>query len=140
MEETLYAGLPLAEKIELLKANCKTTEKQQIKMFFSEDDLSEMKSRLSELSIERNADEEELKELSKGLRDKIKESSGRIKGLLTYLKDKFELQLQDVYEFDDQEEGVMCTYNQDGELINTRKLRPNERQTRIINLDEKKTA
>jgi hypothetical protein len=140
MEKSKYEGKTQAEKIELLKANCRETEKQNVQIFFSEDDLAEMKSRLSEFSIERDANEDELRDITKGVRTKIKTHTKNIKGLLVHLKNKFEYQMQDVFHFDDQENGVMLTYNCDGELINSRKLRPNERQTRIINLDEQKTA
>lgn len=135
--KTIYDGKPQNEKLDLLKANCKSAEKQQVKVFFSEDDLAEMKSRLSESSIERNALEDELSDIGKGLRGKIKSETKTIKGLLIYLKNKFEYQEQDVFEFDDQENGMMLTYNNQGELINSRKLRPNERQTSIIDFKSK---
>lgn len=140
MEQTKYDGKTKAEKIDLLRANCRQAEVTQVQFFFSEDDLAEMKSRLSELSIEREANEDELREITKGVRAKIKENTAHIKGLLTYLKNKFEYRQEEVYHFDDQENGVMLTYNGDGELIATRKLRPQERQTRIINMDDQKTA
>ncbi len=135
--KTIYEGKPHNEKLDLLKANCKSMEKQNVKVFFSEDDLAEMKSRLSEASIERNALEDELSDIGKGLRGKIKSETKTIKGLLIHLKNKFEYQEQEVFEFDDQENGMMLTYDSTGELINSRKLRPNERQTSIINFKSK---
>jgi len=128
------------KKLELLEANCKSKEQQMVQVDFSEDDLSEMKSRLSEIAIEKDELEVELKELSKGLRDKIKEKNGKLKGLLVHLRNKYDLQMQTVYEFDNQEDGLMLTYNAQGELINSRKLRPAERQTRIIPFESKKQA
>jgi len=141
MKETIYDGKTPMEKIELLRANCRSSEFTQIKIYFSQDDLDEMKSNLSELCIEKDGNEDELKELSKGLRDKIKEQSGRIKALLKLLKDKYEYQTQEVFDFDDQENGLMLTYNYNGELINSRKLRPQERQTKMFNINNNdKTA
>lgn len=134
--ETIYGEKSQAERLDLLKANCRTAEKQQVKVFFSEDDLAEMKSRLSEHSIERDKHEDELKEISTCIRAKIKSETKDIKGLLVYLKNKYEYQEQEVFEFDDQEQGLMLTYNSAGELINSRKLRPNERQTRMINISK----
>lgn len=137
MENTIYQNVPLSERIEMLKANCHSTEQEQTKVFFSEDDLAEMKSRLAEESIERNSLENDLKDLSAGIRRNIKDKTSKIKSFLVLLKDKYELQMQPVYHFDDQQNGVMLTYNQEGELIGTRKLRPNERQTRIVELNQK---
>lgn len=135
--KTIYDGKTQNEKLELLKANCRTSEKQEVKVFFSEDDLAEMKSMLSESSIEREKLEDELKDLTKGLRGKIKSETKTIKGLLVYLKNKYEHQEQEVFEFDDQEQGLMLTYDSTGELINSRKLRPNEKQTTIFNINQK---
>lgn len=135
--QTIYDGKPQNEKLDLLRANCRGTEKMRVKVFFSEDDLAEMKSRLSDSSIERDVMEDELKDLSKGIRRRIKAETQKIKNLLVFLKDKFEYQEQEVFEFDNQEEGVMLTYDFQGELIGSRKLRPNERQTSIINFNQK---
>lgn len=134
IKNQIFEGKSNEERLQLLADNCKSKEVQLVKIYFSEDDLAEMKSRLSERSIEKDALEDELKELSKDLRSKIKIESVGIKGLLTHLKNKFEEQSQEVFNFDDQENGVMLTYNNQGELIGSRKLRPNERQTSILNL------
>jgi len=98
MKETIYEGRTQSEKIELLRANCNHSELQQVKIFFSEDDLNEMKSRLSEHCITKSGYEDELKDIGK--------------------------------EF-------MLTYNIHGELINSRKLRPQERQVKIFNMNNK---
>jgi hypothetical protein len=137
MKETIYEGRTQSEKIELLKANCLHSEFQQVKIFFSEDDLNEMKSRLSEHCISKSGYEDELKDVGKDLRNKIKEQNETIRMLLQFLKDKFEYQTQEVFDFDDQENGMMLTYNVQGELISSRKLRPQERQTKIFNLNNK---
>lgn len=135
--ETIYEGKSPEEKIELLRANCKSKEIEKVKVFFSQDDLDEMKSRLSESSIERKAVEDELSEISKGLRGQIKSHTKEINNLLRLLKNKYEYENQEVFYFDDQENGLMLTYNIDGELVSSRKLRPDERQTSIINMNQK---
>ncbi len=94
MEETIYQGKTPSEKLELLRANCRTSEFLQIKIFFTEEDLDEMKSRLSEVCIEKDGLEDELKDLSKDLRTKIKTQAETIKVLLKLLKDKYEYQIQ----------------------------------------------
>lgn len=124
------------QKIQFLRDNAMQVEKQNVKVMFSEEELSEMKSNLSEISIEENELKEELKDISKDLKDKIKSKRENIKGLLKYLKDKYILQNQEVYLIDDQENGLMLTYNQEGMIIESRKLRANERQTRIKNLNQ----
>jgi hypothetical protein len=137
MEEQLFKDKSPAERLQLLIDNCASRETQNVKVFFSEDDLAEMKSRLSEISITKDALEDDLKELSGDLRKKIKTEGAAIKGLLRYLKDKYEEQAQEVFNFDDQDAGLMLTYNKSGELLSTRKLRPDERQTSIRSLTQK---
>ena len=46
--ERIYENKTQNERLELLNANCLKKEEQSIKVFYSEDDLIEMKSRLSE--------------------------------------------------------------------------------------------
>ena len=135
--QTIYEGKDPKEKLEMLRANCDSVEKANVKVYFSEDDKYEMKSRLSESSIERDTLEDELKEMSAGIRRKIKTETGKIKGLLRFLKDGYEEQNQEVFNFADQENGLMLTYSSQGDLINSRKLRPAERQTSIVNFKEK---
>ena len=103
MEQILFKGKELtpSEKLELLRANCIASEFTQIKISFTEEDLDEMKSRLSEVCIEKDGLEDELKDLSKDLRTKIKTQVETIKVLLKLLKDKYEYQTQEVFHFDD---------------------------------------
>jgi len=124
------------QKIQFLRDNAMQIEKQNVKVMFSEEELSEMKSNLSDISIEENELKDELKEISKDLKDKIKFKRENIKGLLKYLKDKHRLENQEVYLIDDQDNGLMITYNQDGDVIESRKLRQSEKQTRIKNLNQ----
>jgi hypothetical protein len=132
--ETKYQDRTPEERLEMLKANCYHSELQNVKVYFTEEEMADMKSALSEESITRNGLEEELSEIGKELRNQIKQRTQKIKELLKFLKNGFEEQKQEVFEFDDQETGLMLTYNNDGELINSRKLLPSERQTKITSM------
>ncbi len=37
----------------------------------------------------------------------------------------------EIFKYNDQPEGVMAAYNNEGELVSTRKLLPDERQTKM---------
>lgn len=137
LKQTIFENATQNERLELLKANARTIETEMVRVHFSEDDLSEMKSRLSESSIIKNDLEIEKKDLTTDLNLKIKEQKGTIKGLLGYLKLKYEEQSQEVFLFDDQEAGMMLTYNNQGEPIASRRLRPAEKQTRIVDFNQK---
>ena len=134
--ETIFQDKTPSERLQLLRENAATVEKQSVKVMFTEDELAEMKHNLSDISILENELKEELKEVSSDLKAKIKSEREQIKGLLTYLKNKYILQTQEVYLMDDQDAGLMNTYNAEGMLIESRKLRPSERQTRIKSLNK----
>lgn len=134
--QTIYQDVKQAERLEMLKANCRASDTQFVKVYFSDNDLEEMRANLSELAIIKNDQEEELKELSRDLKKSIKTQNEKIKSILRFLKDKYDLQEQEVYEFDDQENKLMLTYNAEGVLINSRPLRPAERQTTLLNINK----
>jgi hypothetical protein len=131
MKQQLFPEKSHAERLEIMRETCRSAEYMQVKIQFTQEDLDEMKSRLSEICIEKDAIEDALREQSKEYRLKIKELVKIVKVLLENLKNKYEYQNQQVFLYDDQEEGLMHTYNVNGELIATRNLTPSEKQTRI---------
>jgi len=134
--ETIFQDKTPSERLQLLRENAASVENQSVKVMFSEEELADMKHNLSDVSIKENELKEELKEISKDLKGKIKSEREMIKGLLTYLKNKYIMQTQEVYLMDDQDAGLMLTYNAEGMLIESRKLRPSEKQTRIKTLNK----
>ena len=123
----IYEGLSHNERLDKLKSECRSTDKKMIQVHFNQDDLAEMKSRLSEHLIKKDEITDEMKEQASAFKKLIKAEAKAIKGLLSYIRDGFEYQEQEVYEFDDQENGVMKTYNCEGEQISERPLLPKER-------------
>lgn len=136
MDIIIYAEQSQQKRLQMMQDNCTSKEVQPVKIWFSEDDLAEMKSQLSDISIDKNDLEDELKEMSSGLKVQIKEKMKSLRKLLFLLKCKYEMKNEEVYLFEDQENKTMLTYNHLGELIDSRKLRPSE-QTSIINLNAK---
>ncbi len=121
----------LEEVAQMLKDNCARTEEQMVKRYFSEDEMADMRVDLSDRSIARNDLQEELKNISKDLKDKIKAETTLIKNNLKDLKKKYTEQKEVVYLMDDQEAGRMYYYSVTGDLLSDRKLLPSEKQTRI---------
>lgn len=136
--EEMKEGKNPEEIVQMLKDNCVRSEHEMVKRYFTDDELQEMRVELTETSIERHDKQERLKEQSKAAKDEIANLTNIVNSNLKHLKKKFTEQSEEVYLLDDQDEGVMYTYSSTGDLISTRKLFPNERQTRIKQL--KKTA
>lgn len=136
MKDFLFHDHPVEDRPQLLSDNCNAHEPQLIQIFFTDEELEEMKTDFADLSIESQAVEDELRELSKGLRAKIKQLSVQRRELIHLLKNKYREETQTVYLFSDHENNQMLTYNREGELISRRSLRPSERQ-RTIDFNQK---
>lgn len=130
--ENLFQDEAPEKRIELLETNACRVELDDVKRYFTPEEMEDMRKELSESSIIRNDKEIELKDLTSGLRGEIKVLSAAIKQNLRLLKQKYELTNEKVYLFDDQKEGMMYTLDKFGVVIGGRKLRPEERQTRIM--------
>lgn len=131
MKDHLFQDQPAQDRPQLLSDNCTAHEPQLIQIFFSDEEPEEMKTDFADLSIESQAVEDQLRELSKELRAKIKQLSVKKRELIHLLKNKYREETQTVYLFADHDANQMLTYNREGELIARRSLRPSERQKTI---------
>lgn len=131
MKDHLFQDQPAQDRPQLLSDNCTAHEPQLIQIFFSDEELEEMKTDFADLSIESQAVEDQLRKLSKELRAKIKQLSVKKRELIHLLKNKYREETQTVYLFADHDANQMLTYNREGELIARRSLRPSERQKTI---------
>ena len=98
-EKNMFQDEPVEARAALLEANAVRTEDEQVKRYFTPAELETMKNELSELSIKKDDQEVELKEISKKYRDKIKELNGQLKENLTGLRERSYTQKEKVYLF-----------------------------------------
>jgi predicted transcriptional regulator len=134
MKQNLATHLPLNEREGFLKDNCDTTELMSYMKQFSPEEITEMKNRLSDLSIKLNDVEEERKELVKELTDIAKPIKQENKGLLKNIKHKAILVNEDCYKFIDQENNSVSYYNAIGDLVSSRPMLPTERQKSLFSI------
>ena len=136
MQQQIYADVSHNERLDMLKANCRETEVRKITVQFTPDDLMDIKDRLSDHSVELEIKQEQLKDISSQLKGEIKKVNEQRRHLVKLVKNKCEERDEQVFDFDDQENGLMLTYNSVGDLISSRKLRPAEKQTSIITMSK----
>jgi len=136
-KEAYFKGLSPIERQTALKENAVESYTKSVVRNFSEDDLSEMKDRLSETCINLNDVELEKKDLNAEINARIKAIKVQRGTLLRDLKNKYYENQETVFDIDDQEEGIMYTFDQEGNVLSTRKLTPKERQTNIKSLNTK---
>jgi hypothetical protein len=131
IEKLIFQEYDSEKRKEMLKDNCDEaiSNYSYVKKFSSEK-IEELKDELSEVSIEQDNKEEELKELSKGLKEEIKPLKEQKKRLLKNLREKSEMINETVFVLKD--DANYNVYNSEGELLETRKLKPNEIQKTIF--------
>lgn len=136
-KEAYFKGLTPIERQTALKENAVESYTKNVVRNFSEDDLSEMKDRLSETCIGLNDVELEKKDLNAEINGRIKSIKLNRGTLLKDLKNKYYENQETVYDIDDQEQGMMYTFDSEGNILGSRKLTPKERQTSIKSLNIK---
>lgn len=131
MDKAIFQDVPEEKRAEVIHDNAAGLEEIGYMKRFSATDLTEMKSQLSEISIEQNDLEEERKELVADLTKKIKELQSLKKVTLRRLKEKAEHVKEVCYKFTDEKERMVGYYNSIGELVYSRPMGPEEMQLSI---------
>jgi C1A family cysteine protease len=135
--QKLFEGRGNAERLELLENNMLRQTERTYQKDFTQEEVDEFKTIMSEDMIKLDAIEDELAEVKKEFKAKMEPLQKNIKGLLTFIKFKSRQVTEQVYLFDYQEEGMMASYNSDGDLVDTRRLTPAEKQTNIMSIIRK---
>lgn len=130
VEKTLFDNLSGPARIEMLEDNCYGMEKEfSYSKDFTQEELEVKKTDLVNMSIKRQKLEEEKAKIMAEYKEKLKPINQDLKETLEHLKHKRRVITEKVYLFDYQDEGYMGIYNEKGELIQSRPLLPDERQT-----------
>lgn len=129
--QKLFQDIPAEEREQMLEANCLRPEEMELKKFFEADEIVEMRKQFFDNATAMRKATEELnkaKEIWKTLCTPLESDN---KYLMASIRTGFVEVKQQVYLFDDQENGFMMVYDSKGGLITSRRLEPHERQTRI---------
>lgn len=134
MDLTSIKQMDHNDRLDALRANADSVEQKDVEEVFSQEELAEMKTNLSDFVIDELKKKDELRELSKSLRADIKVQSDNIKLVSRFIADGYRVVNQEVYNIADQELGQMITVNGSGDEICRRKLKPAEKQAKIVNI------
>lgn len=138
MTEDLFQDLSPEQRLEALKANAHSSELKDLERFFKDDEMEQMREEVAAIGIAKMDAEEEWDAKKKVHSTNMKGYTKSIKENLKNLKKGFIVENKLVFHFADQVEKIMVTYDQDGKVISSRKLRPSERQSKIVDLDQQK--
>lgn len=124
-------GLSPEEIKEFLHSNAAQIDEGQYFKTFNEQERIVAQAEYSDLSLKLLRKEQELEEIKAKFKAEIKPMKNEKDMLLAQISHNGEHIEGRLYLFDNQETGMMESYNELGELISTRRLKPEERQMRL---------
>lgn len=127
------------ERTMLLQDNAAKVEETTYQKNLSQDELAARREDLADNCIKLNQFEDELKEVKDGFKVKMDPLKVVNKTLLTEIKTKQSTIDGILYHVSNFEDSMMETYDAEGMLISTRRLRPEEKQANIFSLAKTST-
>lgn len=138
IETALFQEIAAGEEREkMLDANALRSEERDVKKPFTEDEKDGMRKELSRDLVELNKLNEAFKKAKKAHEEACAPLKTNVEAMTKSLRAGFIEVKQDVYLYDYQEQGIMATYDRDGNLLETRRLMPEEKQTNVISMARK---
>ncbi len=117
---------------QLLEDNADKTENTSYMRPLTPEELDVKREQLTENCIKLSEFEDEKKEAMAGFKLKMDPLVKDNKWLLTDIKTRQTQVTGMLYHIADQEDGMMETYDENGELIGSRRLRPEEKQGKLF--------
>jgi hypothetical protein len=130
--EDRFLGMDPQTRRDVLEGLAMRFGEERYTISLTEKDIAEGRLEFAENVFHEEDIQAEKKQAVAVYTDRIKELKGRRKTLRGELKTGLREKRGLVYYIDDQETGWLYTYDEDGVLLGQRRLRPDERQTRIV--------
>lgn len=121
-------------RVQFLRDNCDAVEEIGYNKKFTPEEITDMKDHLSEVAIEINDIEIEKKEAVKAFQEKLSPLKTRKVALLKNIKLKSEWMKENCFKFISHEERVVSYYDNEGNLVEFRSMRPDEAQLTIMHM------
>jgi hypothetical protein len=119
------------ERQEVLIGEAMSTEQMQFMKPLDETELAALKDELAQTAIKRSIMEDEMAEVIEDYKARIKPLKEKFVETLNAIKHKAVDALGTVYLMQDFENQMMHYVSEDGTVINSRRMKPEERQTRM---------
>lgn len=130
--KTFMPEMDPAQRLQLLKDNCDSREETTYYKDLTPDMLDIKRESLSENLIKLAEWEDELNQVKDAHKIKSKPLKEENKGLLLEVKTRKQMIKGMLYNIADHEQGIMETYDEQGEFVSSRRLRPDERQQKMF--------
>ncbi len=137
MDKQLFPeNMSAKDKLDNLQAMAYSTEETSYFKVLTQDELDERRETLTENYIKISDLEAEKKHVTESIKAQQKPMQVQNMELLQTLKTKSEKIDGVLYHVDDQEKGMMNSYDANGDFISSRRLKPNERQGSMFKLNQ----
>lgn len=136
----LFADSPPSERIKLLRDNCDSHEETTYYKDLTPEELEFKREAFVENASKLNQMEEELSDIKKDFKQRIDPIKEENKALLVEVRTRKARVTGQLFHMANHEDGMMETYDENGDLVSTRRLRPDEKQGRLFIAAQAKTA
>jgi len=146
MNKTLFQEYPPEQRQQMLEDNAEAVETVQYEKTITQEELFELKEKLSELSVKLNRLEEEKRKYNDYYKGEMKPLQKTVSEIIPILEKQSKFVEEECYKFVDEENGQTLYYNSNGELAKFRSMYPSEKQSNIFriknndNNEEEKTG
>ena len=134
MKKGLFQEVPEEQREQMLRDNADSSEEIGYMKSFTEEEILAMKDDLAEISIEINDIEIEKKEMATLFKHKLEPLVDQKKQTLKSIKNKARFVKELCYKIIDQDEQMVTYYNSIGEIVESRRIRQDEKQLKIFTL------
>lgn len=132
MSKTMFADVPPAQRIQVLKDNCDSAEETSYLKDLTDEELDIKRETLTTNCITSNRLEEELKEIKSEYKAKIDPLKEETRELCHQVETRKEECKGILFHFADHELSIMNTFDELGEFVSSRRLKPEEKQARLF--------
>lgn len=134
MAKKFMPELTPKERLSLMQENAAKIENTNYQKTLTPEELAERREDLADNCIKLNKFEDELKEVKDDFKLKMDPLKQTNKRLLTEIKTKQTDVDGTLFHMANHDDGMMEIYDQDGDLVSSRRLRPEEKQGTIFSL------
>ena len=118
-------------RLNLLEDNCRSVTTMPIRKEFTPEEIRIFKDKQIKIAMMLDVEDTKKQEFNKEYNATTKVPKADHKELINHIRKGFVDEEMKVFEFDNQEDGVMEFYDVNGDCVFERPLYPNERQTNI---------
>lgn len=134
MSKTYMPDIVPDQRLELLRANCDSMEETKYYKELTPDELDIKREELTTNLIQLSEWEDELTGIKDDFKARMKPLKDVNNDLLGQVKTRKELCSGKLFHFADHTNGLMETFDERGEFVSSRRLRPEERQQKLFSV------